>query len=434
MRSSILGVVGLLLVSGTALAQEAIPQGDQFPVNSYTTGRQALPAVAMDAQGNFVVAWESDGSDGSDPKSRSIQVQRYAANGTPIGGQFQVNSYTTGTQFAAEVAADTAGNFMVVWLGEGSYGTDDHNWSIHGQVFDSTGTPVGAELQVNTYTTSQQNNPQVAAFDDEGFVVVWSSAGGYGSDTSAHSIQAQRYETDGTPIGGQFQVNSYTTGFQSNAAVASFEDGGFVVVWSDDGSYDSDTDGKTVQGQRLDSDGDPVGGQFQVNTYTTSYQEFPNVAADSDGNFMVVWKSAGSSGTDTSAGSIQGQLYNAFGTPIGGEIQVNSYTWDNQERPRVAADDDGSFVVTWYGFAGDTDSDGSVEGQHYLANGAPIGEQFLVNSYTPGRQESPAIAAGDQIVMVWVGPDVNGRRFVSGLIIADGFESGDTSGWSSSVE
>ena len=148
---------------------------------------------------------------------------------------------------------------------------------------------------------------------------------------------------------------------------------------------------------------------------------------------MVVWKGAGSFGTDTSVGSIQGQVYDASGTPVGGEMQVNSYTGNNQERPRVAADDYGSFVVTWYSFAGDTDPDGSVEGQRYLANGTPMGEQFLVNSYTPGGQRSPAIAAGAQIVMVWDGPDVNGRRFSAAAIFPDGFESGDTSAWSATV-
>jgi len=53
----------------------------------------------------------------------------------------------------------------------------------------------------------------------------------------------------------------------------------------------------------------PAGAQFEVNTYTTNSQFVPSVAADSDGDFVVVWESNGSSGTDTSSYSVQGQRY-----------------------------------------------------------------------------------------------------------------------------
>ena len=53
----------------------------------------------------------------------------------------------------------------------------------------------------------------------------------------------------------------------------------------------------------------PVGAQFQINSYTTNIQERSSVAADADGDFVVVWQSKGSSGTDTSYSSIQGQRY-----------------------------------------------------------------------------------------------------------------------------
>lgn len=35
----------------------------------------------------------------------------------------------------------------------------------------------------------------------------------------------------------------------------------------------------------------PVGGQFQVNSYTTSVQEEPALAADAVCNFLVMWES-----------------------------------------------------------------------------------------------------------------------------------------------
>jgi hypothetical protein len=37
--------------------------------------------------------------------------------------------------------------------------------------------------------------------------------------------------------------------------------------------------------------GDPLGPEFRVNTYTTSLQLYPWVSADPAGNFVVVWSS-----------------------------------------------------------------------------------------------------------------------------------------------
>jgi len=41
-----------------------VPDGPEFLVNTYTTSGQSLPSVAMDADGDFVVAWTSGGQDG----------------------------------------------------------------------------------------------------------------------------------------------------------------------------------------------------------------------------------------------------------------------------------------------------------------------------------------------------------------------------------
>jgi hypothetical protein len=53
------------------------PNGGELQVNSYTTSDQRFPAVASDASGNFVVAWHSIGSSGTDTSGFSVQAQRY---------------------------------------------------------------------------------------------------------------------------------------------------------------------------------------------------------------------------------------------------------------------------------------------------------------------------------------------------------------------
>ena len=70
--------------------------------------------------------------------------------------------------------------------------------------------------------------------------------------------------------------------------MAADADGDFVVVWS---SNNQDGSLAGVFGQRYTSAGAAVGAEFQVNTYTTSQQRCPAVAADADGDFVVVWES-----------------------------------------------------------------------------------------------------------------------------------------------
>lgn len=68
----------------------------------------------------------------------------------PVGSEFHVNTYTTDDQYASSVAADAAGNFVVVWQ---SFGQDGSGLGVFGQRYDSTGLPVGSEFQVNTATS-----------------------------------------------------------------------------------------------------------------------------------------------------------------------------------------------------------------------------------------------------------------------------------------
>ncbi len=349
-------------VHGQRYAADGSPAGGEFIVNSYTGSNQIWPAVAMDADGDFVVVWESQGPHATDPWSFSIQAQRYAADGSPVGGQFQVNTHTLGRQWYSEVAMSPAGEFVVVWHSNGSGGTDTSSYAVLAQLYASDGSPVGGEFQVNTTTTGNQGWPSVAMSPAGEFVVAWYDTSLAPPDTSFGSIQGQRYAADGSPVGGEFQVNTFTTGDQWRPSVGMSAGGDFTVVWSNFVSAGTPPPRDLrVQGQRFAADGSPLGDEFQVNTYTAEFQTDPRVAVDADGDFVVVWPSYGSgAGPDSSSWGVLGRRYLADGTALGGEFQINTYTTDRQSSPAVAADPDGDFVVAWesLGSAGtDTDAE-----------------------------------------------------------------------------
>jgi hypothetical protein len=120
-------------------------------VNTYTTGLQQIPRVAIDATGDFVVAWYS--SQGQDGDQYGVFAQRFDANGTRLGPNFQVNTYTSSNQWAARVAGDPAGNFVIVWTDAGA---DGSGYGIAGQRFDSTGARLGARSPATGPATSSR--------------------------------------------------------------------------------------------------------------------------------------------------------------------------------------------------------------------------------------------------------------------------------------
>jgi len=396
-------LLSLVLVLLGTLATAAAAE---FQVNTYTTYDQFAPAVAVDATGGFVVVWESKAEDDG---YYGVFGRRYDSSGAAKGDEFHVNTYTKSRQGDPAVAADGAGNFVVVWS---SYGQDGDSYGIFGQRYDSSGMPQGEEFSVNTYTTRRQGDPSVAADKAGNFVVVWT---GYGKDDYS-GVFGQRFDGSGGAQGPEFTVNTYTTRSQNAPAVAADGAGNFVVVWNSDGQ---DEDGYLgVFGQRYDSGGNAQGGEFQVNTSTIYYssagyfEPTPAVATDAPGNFIVVWNSNGYY-SDYEFG-VSGQRYDSAGNSQGGEFKVNttpicSYgSLSYPGKPAVAADASSGFVVVWENYVEDSGYYG-VLGRRYDNAGAAQGDEFQVNSSKLGfrndadRYGAPAIGArgtGD-FVVVW---------------------------------
>jgi len=207
-----------------------------------------------------------------------------------VGGEFQVNSYTTAAQYAPDVAMGSLSDFVVVWE---SYYQDGSSHGVFGQRFNSAGIPEGVEFQVNSYTTSAQRGPVVAADGSGNFVVAWDSSG---QDGSYHGVFGQRFSLSGSPLGNEFQVNTYTAETQYAPSIAMGGSGLFLVTWASIGGQDGSFSG--VFGQQFNTAGAPMGSEFQVNSYSMHSQKRPQVAPDGLGRFVVVWDSYSQDGSN----------------------------------------------------------------------------------------------------------------------------------------
>ena len=387
------GNISTATVSIDVLAKTVdMSSGSEFQVSTQTTGHQHDSSVTVLADGSYVIVWESN--DGQDGSFAGVFGQRFDANDNPIGSEFQVNTFTSGSQDNPKVVALDNGGFVVVWESDGQDG--DLN-GIHGQRYDANGNTVGAEFGVNTTTTGAQEDVSISALSDGGFVVVWAGNGA----GDAQGIFGQRYDANGNQAGSEFGINSTVSDSQDNAEVAALEGGGFVVVWSGpDGS------GYGVSGQRYDANGNTVGGEFQVNTTTTDYQDTAQITALSDGGFVVVWESYLQDG---SSNGTYGQRYDANGNAVNSEFQINTTTAGDQGDPSIGALADGGFLVVWES----SNQDGSGRGiyaQQYDSNGNTVGSETLVNTYTTNDQHAPTIALTSDggVIVAWTSEGQDG--------------------------
>ncbi|MGE3935403.1 MAG: hypothetical protein AB7F67_19230 [Rhodospirillaceae bacterium] len=308
--------------------------GGEFPLNATTAGNQADPVLAGLTGGGFVALWESpDGNDSG------VYARRFTAGGAALNFEFLVNQTTTDQQDEVRVAALPNNGFVAVWE---SFLQDGSGFGIYMRRYGEF-SPLSGESLVNTFTTNNQDDPDVAAFGDGSFVVAWESTQ-QASSTSADDIFAQRYDAFGNKFGPEFRVNTTTTSDQNEVAVEALDNGRFVFVWE---SFEQDGSGEGVFGRLYNADGSPATGEFQVNTFTTGDQRDPRVASLADGGFIVTWESVNQDG---SGQGVYAQAYNADGTRDGAEFRVNAFTTSEQGNPAVARLNGTGAAVAWESF------------------------------------------------------------------------------------
>ncbi len=258
-----------------------------------------------------------------------------------------------------------------------------------------------SEFRVNTTTGSDQNTlgdvGQAVAMDALGnYVVTWAS---YGQDGSGYGVYAQRYNAAGVPQGEEFRVNGTTSGSQNYPSVATDALGNFVVTWTSNGD---------VYARRYNALGAALGNEFRVNNSTAGSQDYSAIAMSALGDFVITWSSYGQDG---SGYGVYARRYDAAGLAHGNAFRVNATTSGDQDYSSVAVDGSGDFVVTWTHVAPDY-SGSDIYARRYNAAGAALGGEFLVNSNTADWQEysSVAVDANGNAVVTWssYGPDGSG--------------------------
>lgn len=392
----------------SAIAAAIIASFGSGPAEALDPGEPASPEilvndevnqfdVAMDADGDFIVVGTSLYTGyGAD---NGLFARRFDFLGKALGPTFPINLEPFAGSGSPAIASAPDGRFVVVWSGsKQSSRTSPH---VYAQLYQADGAPSGDHIEVTPTGSSTIGGPDVAMRPSGGFIVVYS--GGLG-------IYARRFDPTGSPLGGEIEVA--TADSPDRARVAAAGNGEFVVVW-----FANQTDERNVFARRFSANGVALGPAFRATEMATGDQgdqEWPDVAMDSDGDFVVVWQSF--LPTDY---NVYARRFSSDGTPLTGDLLVNEVTACSQSFPSVASDADGDFVVAWHdrrGLCGLGSTGIDIWARAFSSTGVPLGGEHQVSS-EPGNDDyltEVSMDSDGDYVVTWVGSSYrfHARRYV----------------------
>ena len=170
------------------------------------------PAVAMDANGDYVVVWTSSYNGNED-----IEAQQFNQYGQPMRSEFQVNVGTNGNFYTRNETSrpwpwtPTATSW---WFGRAR---DRPAAPAFTPACTSPPAPRRQSLHGQPERGGPQQGPSVAMDPNGNFVVTWSSYG-EPADPSG-GVYARRFNTAGVAQSNDFLVNTYLPNYPQNSLV-----------------------------------------------------------------------------------------------------------------------------------------------------------------------------------------------------------------------
>ena len=338
--------------------------------NTYYTSNQRDTSITELNETTFVITWMSDGQDSN---GYEIYARIFDNTGTAKINEFRVNNYITNAQILPSVSRLNETAFVVVWA---SYGQDEAgNYGVYGAIFDNLGTKLVSDFPVNNVTAGYQTYPSVSGLNDTHFVIIFA-----GQDADNGGIVGTIFDTTGKNVTSEFIVNSNQTGYQSSPYVDRLTDTTFAVAWDNNGL---DGDGFGVYANIFDSSGTNLTNDFQVNTESSGDQGSACISHLTDTTFVISWES---DGQDADGDGVFASIFNSTGARLVPEFQVNTYETSNQQSSTVTYLTDETFLIAWDSGLQDPGSSTGVYGNIFDSTGKNLTNEFRINEHTSDTQ------------------------------------------------
>ena len=376
---------------------------DEFLINTYTGQWQENPDITRLADGSVIVVWDSFYFEG-DTDFYYIAAQRFSASGEKIGGELFLDNDVSGQSRHPSIVALADGGYAVAW--ESAMGASILDQSdVWTRTFDADGTPRGDSVRAHRINQEDQYAPSIAATDDGGYTLTYSSYGGSKVEVW-DDIFTRRFDANGNPVSDGKQVNTLTEMDQHNSRATTLSNGNVLITWESEYAGNDNPSGvnsDAVRARIYTAAGRAVTGEFMLVGENDGMNEgigltdsAVDVTALEDGRFVVSWYETVLHDRSDTTFEIHAQIYSNAGKKLGEQIQVRASTDGVPDHSAVAALDGGGFVVAWDAFGEETYDFEEIFARVYDGAGRALTDAFVVNPPS-GRssQENPEIQALD---------------------------------------
>ena len=348
------------------------------------------PSVEALSDGGFVSIW---GSCNTYCQVKDIYGRRFGQDGIALGEMFLVNTETYDSQLDPALSELADGGFVVAWTGFQS-----GPGQIYGQRFGSNGEKIGDEFLVTDDSQNTTRYIDVVGLNNGGFAVIWPS-----QDRSG--LYAQMFDANGLAVGDESLISAtHQNHYQISASSLG---SGFVVARVN--SFDTNqTNGISIH--LVGANGTASSEPTLLETVSLPYEDISISSLSNDG-FVVSWSDIHNNGRNVFA-----QIFSPAGDAVGDRFVVNTFlnnSINTMKNPSIASLPDGGFFITWQGGHPWDGSDTGLIGQRFASDGAFIGGEVLVNTFTDGYQSQPAVSGGSNgnFVVTWLSSGVVAQRF-----------------------
>ncbi|MGB9721434.1 MAG: hypothetical protein ACPL28_08165 [bacterium] len=333
-----------------------------------------IPGIGIKDNGDFIIAWQYN---------NEIWAQIFDSLGNRIGGNFRlINDTTSTSEIYPRLKFDNQNNLFVSWMAS-VQGQGD----INCQIFDSTLTPITGIIKIDNTDIDSARYQSIAISDSVWFVVF--------QDDVVSGVYLQRIKTNGELIGNNIQINEQP-GKRSYLPKIDVTKSCFIITWSRNlvGLICD------IMCQKVSFDGALIGNNYVISDDKGGDpQILSNVAVDNNCDFFVVWTDYRRYPDFYYMPNCYGRRYDSQGNPYGDEFRINTYA--NADNATIGINSN-VYVIVWA--RTQVDSNHQIYGQRFDLNGNPIGTNYQI-SLSSGTNELsfPRITtlSNNYFVVIW---------------------------------
>jgi Ca2+-binding RTX toxin-like protein len=374
--------------------------GAEFLVNSYQDNWQDDPQVVAMTDGGFTIMWRSyfNTYEDDEPEGYYVAAQRYNAAGQRIGGE-RVIDFIDGSASEIEGLTRLADGGIVVTFAfsDGGLLEPDESWVT---VLNADLSERTAAQRVDRVATFDAVGSVSMALGNGGFIVFFTADGPRGT---FDEIWGQRFSANGAAVGGNFRLTTNVNEFdQSVAQTVSLGNGRHLVVWHSEASVDDGTFNaqNEMRGTIFDRNGTIVRADFGISLLQGGAGDSPDpfdVIGLAGGGFAVVREEGVLDADNDLIDQVRLQLFNANGAATTAEIIVQSTRRGLMYDVEAAQLATGEIVVVWENNStvGFDDAYNDIFGRIYDPSGRALSDTFLIAAVADYEMEAPKVAALD---------------------------------------